>query len=163
MQKTEKNFGVGGREEEKKQSLSGDYLSQETLARYPEFATITNAQSIHDIIEVARRGDIISYFLSRAEQSNPTGGVEYNIQWMRENLERLIASEPALTKFIADYTKILEDLERRAKTVIGNKVRGQDGVYRAPGERDSIIESPRDDGQEEEAWRENLEQHQRPE
>lgn len=70
-------------------------------------------------------------FLVNVQSGIPTGSVEYLLQFVGETIDKLEKSNnPRLNKFIEDHKKKLAETFEKAKSIIGDKKRGQDGIYK---------------------------------
>jgi len=70
-------------------------------------------------------------YLKDIQSGVSTGHVEYHLQFVGETINELKKSNnPVLDKFIKDHQKKLADASKKARLIIGDRLRGSDGIYR---------------------------------
>ncbi|MBI3336181.1 hypothetical protein HYZ98_01270 [Candidatus Peregrinibacteria bacterium] len=110
-------------------------LSQEVVIAYPELAAIEgelpdDIKSALSVIYMNNRAT--GSFVQNVRDDKPTGDIGYQLDLVKQTIDTLRRSPFAsrLTAFIANEEKILQQNKAASAQVIGNKERGDDGVYR---------------------------------
>lgn len=112
-------------------------LDERLLKEYPEMKKIsglfpgTEPSETYTISAIYSNGNAIDSYIKDVEGGEQSGNIEYHLKIIAEGLQKLSEmNNPEYIKFIEKENKKLEERKEKAQKAIGNKKRGEDGIYR---------------------------------